>query len=60
MSVVAPPVTGEIEAFLRAQLDDIRADRDRWREMAERLAITDQRSAAPADERQRRRWFGKS
>lgn len=56
---VAPPVDGEVVALLKAQLDDLRADRDHWRkaaeaERAERLALseklllTDQR---PASER---------
>ncbi len=54
-----PPVDGEVVALLKAQLDDLRADRDHWRkaaeaERAERLALseklllTDQR---PASER---------
>lgn len=34
----------EIE-LLRQQLDETRADRDAWREQAQRLALTDQRSA---------------
>jgi excisionase family DNA binding protein len=29
--------------LLRAQLDDVRTDRDHWRDVAGRLAITDQR-----------------
>ena len=56
---VAPPVDGEVVALLKAQLDDLRLDRDHWRkaaeaERAERLALseklllTDQR---PASER---------
>ena len=55
----APPVDGEVVALLKAQLDDLRLDRDHWRkaaeaERAERLALseklllTDQR---PASER---------
>lgn len=60
LSPVAPIVSGEVEALLRAQLDDVRADRDRWRDMAERLTLTDQRASPPGlSEPPRRRWFGR-
>ncbi|VVT32743.1 conserved hypothetical protein [Sphingomonas aurantiaca] len=43
---VGPPVDGEVVALLKAQLDDLRADRDHWRkaaeaERAERLALSE-------------------
>jgi excisionase family DNA binding protein len=34
-------------AMLRSLLDDMKADRDSWRSMAERLSITDQRDRRP-------------
>lgn len=32
--------------FLREQLEDLRADRDAWREQAQRLALSDQRETS--------------
>ena len=57
---VTPPVDGEVVALLKAQLDDLRADRDHWRKAAEserterlalseKLMLTDQR---PLSERE--------
>lgn len=43
-----PPESPEVVALLKAQIDDLRADRDHWRDMAERLALTDQRPRSPA------------
>jgi hypothetical protein len=41
-----PPGGDDIVAILKAQLDDIRADRDHWREAAERqMAVADQERA---------------
>ena len=40
------PVADDIVAILKAQLDDIRADRDHWREAAEhQMAVADQERA---------------
>jgi hypothetical protein len=39
-------------ADLKAILDDMRSQRDHWQSMAQRLAITDQRTASPTSQSQ--------
>ncbi len=41
------PEAHALVAELRTQLADLRQDRDHWREMAERLALTDERARRP-------------
>jgi hypothetical protein len=42
---VVAALKGQIE-LLRSQLDDVRVDRNHWRQIAERSLLTDQRSAS--------------
>jgi hypothetical protein len=44
-------------ADLKATLDDIRSQRDNWQAMAQRLAITDQRSVPPPSQSPRAWWW---
>jgi hypothetical protein len=44
-------------ADLKATLDDMRSQRDHWQAMAQRLAITDQRPAAPQPSQSRPWWW---
>ncbi len=44
-SEVVAALKGQIE-LLRSQLDDVRVDRNHWRQIAERSLLTDQRSAS--------------
>ena len=48
----------DVADLLRRQLDDVRSDRDHWREIAGRLSITDQ-TAQPA-QRKSRWWWRRS
>ena len=63
--LVTPPETGaadrrEIE-LLKEQLEDIRKDRDAWREQAQRLALPAPNDVGDRqhDKAPKRRWFGR-
>lgn len=62
--LVTPPETGtedrrEVE-LLREQLEDLRKDRDAWREQAQRLALPAPNDVGDRqhDKAPKRRWFG--
>ena len=56
VSTITPPnytpENGDMVAVLKTQIEDLREDRDHWRNMAERLSLTDQREPESAPQKQ--------